>query len=153
MHRSTRRSALVLVVAAVLPGCELIPGELYLGTPIAYRSVTIVSGERGALHRHAGLYYALENVSVRRISSLEIEFALYDGEGRALPRPGANVFRVALDTSIDPGAVASFCTSLDEVGADHADALVVARFRVRTVWFDDGSRWRNPGGHVYLEER
>ncbi len=152
MHRITRKIALVLVVAAAFPGCRLILDAHHPGIPIAYRSVTVVSGERGALHEYAGLYYTLENVSVGAISGLDIEFELYDDEGRPLAPAGTNLFRVALDTFIEPGAAATFCTSLDSVVGSHADAILVARFRVRTVLFDDGSRWRNPGGHVYSEE-
>ncbi len=152
MHRTTPRIALVLVYAAACTGCSLFPDVWHAGVPVAYRSVAVVTGARGSLHEYAGLYYSLQNVSTKRIIRMEIAFELYDSADRPLPGPGANGFRLTLDSSIEPGATGSYCTSLDSVVSEQTDAITAARFRVRTAVFEDGSRWRNTGGHVYREE-
>ncbi|MFW5688492.1 MAG: hypothetical protein ACOC3H_01740 [bacterium] len=145
------RIGLALSLALSAVGCDQLFDAAGLSAPIAYVSVRTVAGDRGALHRRAGLHYTLENVSDREIAGTRIAFDLYDEAGRPYPASGENSFEVNVDAPIEPGGRASFCTSLDRVVCEPL-ALSVARFRAERVRLADGSVWRNPGSHCYEEE-
>lgn len=153
MQRNTRRFAVVLLLVSGLTGCGLIFDVSPFDIPIEYRTVYVLTGSRGALHDRAGLYYELANVSGRTIVRLDIAFDLFDGEGAPIPRAGANSHLIVLESVIVAGGTARFCTSLDSIIGEHTDGVAPARFRVRSVLFDDGSSWRNLTGHVYTEDQ
>lgn len=140
----------LLAGLVLLAGCSVVALLPELAIPVAYRSVTLETGDRGALHAVAGLYVELENVSERTITSVELAFDLYRN-GDPLPAAGANSFSVAVETRLDAGEIASFCVSLDAVSGAGDDGVVARRVRARSVVFEDGSRWRNTGSHVYEE--
>ncbi len=152
--RASRASlaAVGVLLAGLVPlaGCSGVAWLPELAIPVAYRSVTLEAGDRGALHAVAGLYVELENVSERTITSVELAFDLYR-DGNPLPAAGANSFSVAVETRLDAAAIASFCVSLDAVPGAGDDGVVARRVRARSVVFEDGSRWRNTGSHVYEE--
>jgi hypothetical protein len=117
--------------------------------PVEYVSVVPVIADRGALHERAGIAWSISNAGAKEITWLRVAFDLYDETDRPLPRHGANSFYADVTASIASGASASFVTSLDEVFAHAPDTLTVARFRVASVIFADGSRWTSSGTHVY----
>jgi hypothetical protein len=150
--RSRRVAPLVLAatLAVALAGCDAMGERLRLPAPIAYGSVRIDEGDRGALYRRAGLHYDIVNVSPRRLVEIEFAFDLYHGDD-PYPDPGRNSFYTVVGCAVPPGSSVSFCTSLDPVVGEDAQYLEVARFRARLVRFEDGSVWRNTGAHVYEE--
>lgn len=141
----------LVAVAAMLAGCGADDVLPRLAVPVAYRSVTLVAGDRGALHAVAGLYVELANVSTRTIAEVDLAFELFR-EGEPLPGPGANDFGVTVAARIAPGETASLCVSLDAVPGSGEAGVVARRVRARSVRFEDGTRWWNTGAHVYREE-
>ena len=151
-------SGLCLSAAVFSAGCEL--PAFVVDAPIEYVSVEIVRGDRGTLHRAAGLYYTIRNVSGKRIERLDVGFDLY-ASGSSYPEEGANSFTAVVAHPLLPGEESSFCTSLDEIVTGHAAGtaaagsapdpgdLEPARFRVRLVRYADGTVWRNTGALVF----
>lgn len=141
----------LLAAFTLLAGCGADGVFSQLAIPVAYRSVTLVSGDRGALHATAGLYVELANVSTRTITGFELAFDLYR-EGEPLPARGNNSFSVVAETRLEAGDSATFCVSLDTVPGAADEGVSAHRVRARTVVFSDGSRWRNTGAHVHHGE-
>lgn len=142
---------MLLAASALLAGCAAGGLLAQVAIPVAYRSVTLVTGDRGALHETAGLYVELANVSARTITGVELAFDLYR-DGEPLPAAGANSFSVLAETHLAAGDTATFCVSLDTVAGAADEGVAAHRVRARTVTFSDGTRWVNSGGHVYREE-
>ncbi|MFW5741717.1 MAG: hypothetical protein ACOC2D_00455 [Spirochaetota bacterium] len=147
----TRAGGIVFAVSALLAGCTAGGLLAQITFPVAYRSVGLVAGDRGALHETAGLYVELANVSERTITGVELAFDLYR-DGEPLPAAGANSFSVLAETHLAAGDTATFCVSLDTVAGAADEGVAAHRVRARTVTFSDGTRWVNPGGHVDREE-
>ena len=129
-----------------LAACNL---NLFATPPVEYVAVTTVTGDRGALHARAGVYYTLANVDSRQIVSLQIAFDLYDAESQPVPGQGANSFYTDVEASLASGATVQFVTSLDEVFSAVPESLSVGRFRVASARLEDGATWTNTGGYVY----
>ena len=153
-----RNSTLVFACVAgalVTGGCELSGLAGALTPPFAYESLRLVSGDRGVLHREAGLYVTLRNAGDLAITRLTLAFDLYDRAGAPLPEQGHNSFHAVIPVSLSPGAQGSWCISLDGIasgavsGEPSAAGVRVARFRVHELERSDGSTWRNPGSYLY----
>jgi hypothetical protein len=141
----------VLACTLLVSGCEAFFAAAGLAPPVEYLSVELLAGDRGALHRTAGLYYTVRAVGERDLAALELAFDLYDVDGDPFPAAGRNSFYADVQAAMPPGSERSFCTSLDAYVPDGAPRLAVARFRARTVTFADGGVWRNPGSHCFEE--
>lgn len=149
-NRNYRAIALTVAGATLILGIFASCGVPLLGpAPVEYESVTILIGDRGAMHSVAGLYYSIGNTTDREIVGLEIDFSLFDDAGAPVPAFGANSFTAAVHLRISAGNSASLCTRLDDYLPSGIVSLVVSRFRVSTATFADGSVWRNPGSYVY----
>lgn len=144
-------AAISLVAVMTLGSCA--PLEWGLGPPpIEYRGVAVVIGDRGALHRHAGVHYEIASIAAREIVGFEVAFDLFDESSHPVPAVGANSFRVLEADRIDSGETRRYAVSLDSIPGHPYDGLLVSRFRVSRVEFDDGSVWRNSGAHLYEED-
>jgi hypothetical protein len=146
---SRRRVALAIALTSTVASCSWLPGWTISDPPVDYLGVRIVIADRGDLHRQAGLYFSLANVSNRTIESLEIAFDLYDGTARPVPGVGRNARRIELTEPLETGATRRYCVSLDALLDTPRESLLVSRFRVTRARFDDGTVWRNTGAYVY----
>ncbi|MFW6293697.1 MAG: hypothetical protein ACOC7V_15430 [Spirochaetota bacterium] len=113
--------------------------------------MAIVIGDHGVLHRDAGVHYELVSVASRRIVAFEVAFDLYDDSSRPVPGVGRNSFRSPVADRIDPGESCRYSISLDPIPGGPHEGLLLSRFRVTRVEFDDGSLWHNCGAHLYEE--
>jgi hypothetical protein len=159
IHKCSSRSrqAFLIVGATIslsamsLGSC--VPLEWGFGPPpVEYRRVVVVIGDHGALHRDAGVHYEIASISERTIVGLEVAFDLFDDASRPMPGVGRNSFRVIETERLESGGTRRYVVSLDSIPKELYDDLVVSRFRVSRVEFDDGSFWRNSGTHVYEED-
>jgi hypothetical protein len=116
--------------------------------PIHYESVSVVVGDRGALHSVAGLYSAIGNATDREITELELGFSLFGSHGEPVPGFGTNSFVAGVAQRIPAGESVWLCTSLDRHVPAGVTALSVSRFRVTSATFADGTTWQNPGSYV-----
>jgi len=142
---------MISISAAIALGA-CVPVVWGLGPPpVEYRSVVVVIGDHGALHRDAGIHYEIASVSDRTIVGFEIAFDLFDGSSRAVPEAGRNGFLVTETGRIETGEARRYAISLDSIPGHPYAELRVSRFRVSRVEFDDGSLWRNSGAYLYEE--
>ncbi|HKJ86248.1 MAG TPA: hypothetical protein VKA06_09230 [Spirochaetia bacterium] len=160
IHKCASRSrrTLLFVGATISLGVPIAlgscaPFEWGLGPPpVEYRRVVVVIGDHGALHRDAGVHYEVASITDRTIVGFEVGFDLFDDASRPIPGVGRNSFRVIETDRIENGETRRYVVSLDSIPAELYDNLVVSRFRVTRVEFDDGSFWRNSGTHLYEED-
>ena len=131
-----------VIAMAVFSGCDL--GLLSL--PVEYLAVEPLLADRGALHSRAGLYWSVRNASSRTIVAIDISFDLYDGNGRPVPSRGANAVAARVTAVLPGGSVGSWVTRLDDSVPPDVSGLVVGRFRVTRVVFENGEEWHNLAG-------
>ena len=149
IHRIHKAVPAIVIAAAAM----LILGSCGIGflgpPPVEFGWVEVIVGDRGSLHRTAGLYFTIANTTDVAIEQLEIAFSLFTDGGQPVPGPGANNFRTVVPVSLNPRARLTFCTSLDASVPADVGSLAASRFRVTEARFCDGSVWRNTGAVVY----
>ncbi|TFH04599.1 MAG: hypothetical protein E4H09_03375 [Spirochaetales bacterium] len=140
----------LLVVCLVVHGCA---GESGWSPPIVYGPVFTVLGDRGNLHRQAGLYYTIRNETRRVITTMEAVFSLFDDVGTEVPGPGDNMFSAGISLTVPPGETSEICVSLDACDLPTLSGLVVGLFYIRRIEFDSGPPWYNAGGYALGSDR
>ncbi len=131
------------IALAGLSGCELLPPEspppfCYLGA----RLIRSEQGEQTLYYPNTTLAMGLRNTSNRTIDQIEVEFYLYDNEGRPLPEPGRNAILSQNPVEFPNGAELEVLQALDDLLYFPLEEVpIIDGLRVAEVTFADGSVW------------
>jgi hypothetical protein len=122
--------------------------------PVVCRDVTAVGGVVAGFHDVVGVYADLQSVATQPITQIDASFYLFDGNDLPAPRIGGNFFTVRYNEALSPGERRSICSNLDaSFYYVPKQPLRVARYRIASITFADGTCWQDRfGTYVWVEE-
>lgn len=138
-----QRLLLTLVVALLSAACSIL-GISVERAPYLLLSIKVVSGE-GPTYNIGVLSVEFLNRADKPVTSLELEFDLYDTEGSPQPQIGSNHVSSVLENTILPSESLELEVVVDGMFTTVPDTTLTAtRLCITGITYSDGSRWEDP---------